>query len=364
MRVVGQGPQVLFQQRGSGGCRAGGRFLDCAAAAVLVGLLLIPRPRWSDRVPPGRQLWMSGQGQPAPPTEVATQATPPKVVLRVGREGWPERTPSRVASTWNALTVALGQAEQRDFSSRLKAIAQLGQNLSHGELLALTAYVLDPSEEEGLYPGQTFALKNDVLNVLREQVQPPSDLTDLLIALWRDSAQPAVMRDYALQHLAAWYDRVDASQRTRIVQTLQSAAAETGRSSAGTALLGLHRLSRAHPDAGLPPIADRILTLLEDPAANLAPRITAAQLSGQLGLREARPALRRLAADATHPPTLRLAAVAALGAAGQPEDLLLLDQVAAEPDPRLQRAAALARERWGRPRGASPAAARSNLLRP
>lgn len=239
----------------------------------------------------------------------------------------------------SVVATAIGQGTQRDFPSRLEAISRLGTNLSARERQSLYAYLRDPRDEPSLHPGQNFALKNDILNVLRVQTTPPPELTDHLLALRRDESQPLVMRDYALQHLAPWYAQAVPAQREAIVAELHAAAAATSQSYAGTAFLGLNRIQQENPGAHLPPFTDQVIDLVEEGSADLLARITAVQLTGELGLQEAHESIRRLAADAAQPPPLRIAAVAALGKLGVRDDVPLLTQIAAARDDRLKRAA-------------------------
>lgn len=243
------------------------------------------------------------------------------------------------------LATAVGKAQQQHFHTRLAAIDQLGSHLTAGERQALYAYLRDPAEESQLRPGQSFALKNDVLNLLREQAIPPPELTDVLIELFRDASQPLVMRDYALQHLAPWYAKAGPAGGERIVAELQTAASEISRSYAGTALIGWHRIRQENPRAELPPLTQEVLHVVEAESANLLARIAAVQLTGELAIEQGREAVRRIAADASQPPTLRMAAIGALGKAGTEQDGALLARLAVEPDERLQQAAAAALHR-------------------
>jgi hypothetical protein len=244
--------------------------------------------------------------------------------------------------------LAIGRAKESGFRSRLNAIGQLGTTLSTDDRQALYDYLRDKSEEKWLRPGQAFALKNDILNILREQEPPPPELTGVLLALRRDESQPLVMRDYALQHLAPWFPKADQGQQEQIIAELRAAAQETAQSYAGTALLSLQRIQEEIPSIQLAPFSTEIISLIDDGSANLLARITAVQLSGEKLIIEAREAVRRIAVDETQATTLRIAAVAALGrlggdnvkttisalaATGQDERLKVVAQAALRPQP-------------------------------
>ncbi|MCW5553212.1 MAG: hypothetical protein KIS67_13765 [Verrucomicrobiae bacterium] len=156
------------------------------------------------------------------------------------------------------------------------------------------------------------ALKNDILNVLRMQNSPPPGFTDTLISIWSNPAQDVVLRDYALQHLFVWYEQgaLDAADaRTEIEDTLFGAACQFN-SLAGTALLGLHRLSAADPAFSHGEINRLALRLIQSPATDLATRITAIQICAERGLKEALPAIEAVAQASDCVP-LRLSASAA-----------------------------------------------------
>ena len=239
----------------------------------------------------------------------------------------------------SALATAIGKAGPIDFRGRLNAIGKLGPRLSVEERRALYDYLRDSTEEKSLRPGQSHALKNDILNVLREQSDPPQELTQVLAALWRDSSQPLVIRDYALQHLAPWYARAESGQRDQIIQELREASAQTEQSFAGTALIGLHRIQRENPGVVMPSLSDQIARLVQDDTANLLARITAVQLGGGEDAIAMRDSLKRIAVDEAQPPTLRLAALGSLGRLGGDEAAGALTRVAAGTDGRLALAA-------------------------
>ena len=210
-------------------------------------------------------------------------------------------TPLPPVPLTEAVTAA-GRGLATDFESRLDAIGRLGCHLAASDLAVLYRYLLDPADEPGLLPGQSYALKNDVLNALRAQSQPPPDLARLLIGLYRSGAQPAVMRDYALRHMAPWYSRADAGERADLTATLEAASRDFSQSRAGTALLALVRIQRENPTACVNPVNNQVFALLHDDGANLCPRITAAQTLRPAAHRQRGPRPGGLAMDHRRPP--------------------------------------------------------------
>jgi hypothetical protein len=204
------------------------------------------------------------------------------------------------------------EVKSADIRRRIEAVHALDTNLKCDEVAALCAFLkAKPAAEEKERDGSNW-LKNDILNVLREQDSPPPNFTGLLTEIYRDPAQDDVMRDYAIQHLIQWYeqgamDATDARERIRLI--LKEATSEPG-SIAGTALLGWHRLCR-HDAAFDPAEVDwAALQLALSDATDDATRLTAIQVCAERGLKAALPKI-KLLANVTDCVPLRLSAEAA-----------------------------------------------------
>jgi hypothetical protein len=245
------------------------------------------------------------------------------------------------------VVAAIGRTEQRDFRTRLRAIGQLGVSLDFGERQVLYEHVRDRSDDKWLRPGQGFALKNEILNVLCEQQETPPELVDFLVTLWRDASQPIPIRDYAVQHFAPLFSKTNEAQQRRITEELMSAAAEVDESYAGTALITLNRIEQENWSSSLGGWRIQVPQLLDNPVANLSARIAAVQLSGELNLQETTGAVRGIVLDDTQATTLRVAAIAALGRLAGEEHAQVLERIKADTDKRLRFAAESALQRLG-----------------
>ena len=216
--------------------------LTLGIAFVLIAMAFVFHTSTKQRSESGRS------GDTRSERRTAIQAAAPTATHPIGAIANSVAAPPRklagpaIARVSAPILTALGKGEQVNFRDRLEAITQLGRELSGEERAALYEYLRDVSVEKWLRPGQGFALKNDLLNALQEQRAAPPELTQFLIALGQDPAQPLVMRHYALQHLAPWYAKVDDADKRRIVEELQAAAQEADQSYAGTALLAMHRI--------------------------------------------------------------------------------------------------------------------------
>ena len=216
-------------------------------------------------------------------------------------------------------------ATKAGVAERLAAVHGLGRNLTLEEIATLSAFLKAlPGPEEKNLPALRL-LKNDIVNVLRDQTTPPKGFTDTLIQVYRNSTQDNVIRDYAIQHLVAWAgqglpDAPDAELKARAV--LHEAIHDSS-SIAGTALLGLHRLSAGGAAPAATEIGGQALALVRMPQTSPATRITALQICAERGVSEALPTIESLV-RAQDSIALRLSAIAALGRLGGAEHVALL----------------------------------------
>lgn len=276
----------------------------------------------------GVALWGTPWAQPradalrAPALEIGTAGpTTLQVVFHSDPQAFPQITAAPVpaadtdASVEDTLVTLrrIVGTEPASIGERLKAVHGLGPSLTRNPIAILTVFLKQPPPATESNLEGWRALKNDLLNVLRHQTSPPSGLTDLLIAMHRDPAQDRVLRDYALQHLVVWYEQgaPDSPDGRGKIRAVLQEAAQGNDSLAGTALLGLHRLSASDSEGEAPPINDLALNLVRSAATDPAARITAVAICAERGLVEALPDIATLA-DSTASEPLRLAATTAL----------------------------------------------------
>lgn len=237
-----------------------------------------------------------------------------------------------------------------DFSSRFKAIRALGTSLGDNEILALYKFLRSRGPENQPARKQENALKNDVMDTLLAQEEPPPGLTDLFIQLYQDKSQDVVIRDYAVQHLGAWYERAPKTDKPVIRQVFNAAQDESDSSIAGTALLALYDLSVSNPDIDRSQIAAAALYLANDRFCGELTRITALQVCARFGTAEVVPVALHLAETADSIP-LRISALAVLGDTGDQAVRAVLERFANEENPRLQLAAQSALQRLNKRAG-------------
>ncbi len=252
---------------------------------------------------------------------------------------------------------------ETDYSDRLRTALALTPHLDEQHLDALVAYLRQHGPTEDLAGMRERFLKNRVMDVLIEQTDKSAEATEALVALYHDREQDPAVRDYAIQHLGAFYTDAPREQRRQIAAVLWEATSETDSSMAGTALLALNRIvaggeaSPAVPEVG----AERVAQVARDLAGNdhcaEASRITALQVCALLALIDAAPVALRVAQSTDSIP-LKLSAIAALGQLGDAQALLWLEELAQDIDnPRLRPAAETALSRIRNRLAAEPSVA-------
>ncbi len=197
---------------------------------------------------------------------------------------------------------------------RLEAVLSLGEKLSREEITALYSFLKSPSAREEKDLPVLYGLKNEILNVLRHQTAPSVGFTRTMVEIYSNQDQDSVLRDYAIQHLTAWYeqgapDAPDAKEKIRAVLRL---AAHEPNGIAGTALLGMHRLSAESASFDGKEIDQFALAYARSTGTDLATRITAIQVCSERGIKAVLPAIESLPQQAGSLP-LRLSATAAMG---------------------------------------------------
>jgi len=275
---------------------------------------------------------------PRPPVPVVT--TPPSEV-RVRAVKSKEAPVAHVAGVAASAAVAVvcgdDPATADRYEARNDALRSIARrrDLPRNDVALLMSYV--GSTNDVLRAERAAALKNDVLNLLRNQDPVPEGLAELLVGMLEadEISYPPVELDYCIQHLGALLGDVkETDLRDRIRAALVVAAGRKNLPYAGTALYSLAEDARggAARDAEL----KRLTLALCNPSANAIARIAAIQLAGQHGWREALPTLRKALAGARRDTVVDMAAIGSIGLLGGPEDLPLLASMRVKGGVRLQ----------------------------
>lgn len=271
--------------------------------------------------------------QPAMMLPVPTAKVQPAAV-RVKGIGWKVLPADHVVTADVSVAVSIIRGDDPATADRyearndaLRSIARR-RDLARNDVALLMAYV--GATNDVLRAERTAALKNDVLNLLRNQNPVPDGLAELLIGMLSadedEVPYPPAVLDYCIQHLGALQgDIKEKALRGRVRAVLVRAARRVSFPYAGTALYSLSedRRGTAAHDAEL----KRLTLVLCAPSANAAARIAAIQLAGQRGWREVLPILRATLAGARRDAVVDMAAIGSIGLLGREEDLPLLESM-------------------------------------
>lgn len=202
-----------------------------------------------------------------------------------------------------------------DMAGRMEALRQLDGPLSAAEVEQGCWFLEAVPVIAGMDEAAAAELKNELMNRLGSQPEAMPRFSQALLRMCGDSRQREVMRDYALQHLGAWYDSIDDGARPAVLERFWSAAEHGAGSVGGTALLNLERLMAAgEPVPGgrarLAALAGR---LLSDDAAPEPARMAALQILRTSEPQRALEAARQIAREGAAPALLTVA----LGVLGQ-----------------------------------------------
>ena len=245
---------------------------------------------------------------------------------------------------------------QHPFLERQQLVRSLPNTLSPDELRTFYGFLLQPHPEDNTQRGHV--LKSDLMDALVRQTDVDRELAGVLTELYQNPAQHAVLRDYAIQHLAMLFERLDSSvawpadllagQREHILNVLWTAATSDS-TVGGTALLALNRLLDNADSAAADRLATVALRFAADPTANSLLRISAFQVCGHRRLQDSLPLLVHSAQSETEI-AVRIAAIGSLGALGDPGAISTLRQIETEGTERLRPAITLALHRLEHPR--------------
>lgn len=270
-------------------------------------------------------LWRSDDVPAAPVAEVAHGAATREAVASDAAAR--RRSVPRAQGCSAAMAIVADPA--LDVGERLRAFAGIPHPAGVGDRAALLAILLDPDDDD--------TIRNEAANGLRAYADPK--LVPTLLTVLRAPREGERMRAFAAQHLGvAWEDMApDDPGSAPLRAELRALLAHGDAAVRREALLALSRRA----DAVACSEAER---LIADPGASGMHDLCVRVLS-QAGRRDLLPRFRELA-DATDV-TVRIAAVAAIGALGDPDGRQLCATAAASWDPAVRSAGELALRRLG-----------------
>ena len=180
--------------------------------------------------------------QPLPPPEVPVAAYSAGVCVKAVERNPVAAVATAAPDASRAVAIICGKdpATSNRYEERNDALRSIARrrDLPEKDVAALIAYLR--KADNAMRVERVAALKNDVMNLLRNQEPPPKGLAETLIAMFRSGKHPPAVLDYCIQHLGAMQCEItDDALRRRIRETFVVAARQTRQPYAGTALYSL-----------------------------------------------------------------------------------------------------------------------------
>jgi len=251
------------------------------------------------------------------PAGAEVQPPEPQSPVTTGRTAPPARSPAVEKAADSVSPVVRDYLDSAVSDPARHAVSRsLPEKPTPADLKALSEFLCREQALDETEFGQ--GVKNEILDHLCEL--NPEGLRAMLGGMIEDRALNPVIRDYALQHLMEHWQRLAGSgpdemsrrEREEGIRAMWTAAEETGNSLAGTALLGLSRLSELEAGIDRGQVAAAALRLAADPTTGEAARIAAFQVCGRLQAAGVLPAAWEAARSNGSLP-LRISAIGTLG---------------------------------------------------
>lgn len=182
-----------------------------------------------------------------------------------------------------------------------------------------------PSVYHGLLaqPGEnspsTRTRINNLMSVMVVNSDKYPELMSALVAIHHDPSQDVVIRDYAIQHLVQMWSVATESSKDVIAAVLFKALDERTSTIAGTALLGLFRISSVDKAVGKARVGEHALDMAADDQAGVMVRATALQVCAEMKISEVAPIAVKLL-DKNDSPIVRKSAIKALTKLGEDDE--------------------------------------------
>ena len=269
--------------------------------------------------------------QPVSKPEAPVVQTPAEVRIKAVERNPVAAVVTAAPDASRAVAIICGKdpATSNRYEARNDALQSIARrrDLPEKDVAALMTYLQSPKDR--LRPERVAALKNDVMNLLRNQEPPPKGLTETLIAMFSGGKHPPTVLDYCIQHLGAMQGEItDDSLRHRIRETFVVAARQTKQPYAGTALYSLSEDKQA---SQLQKSELKRLTIsLCKQGSHPVARVSAIQLAGERGYKEILPILRKTLSSARRDAVLDIVSIGSLGLLGDESDLELLSQFSSD----------------------------------
>jgi hypothetical protein len=212
--------------------------------------------------------------------------------------------------------------------------------------------LLSPGQPGNETPATWYVIANGVMNQLLQHDKDDARFARTFLAIARDPRQPDVLRDYAVQHLVCRIDPStsvapatgpvsppphESAAAPEILKGIADLATDPALASTaipGTSLMMLSNLVANSGAADCRPALETIrpwlaFALRDDSTLPLPTQISAVRFASVVWPAEFRPRIREIAYRTNGGSALRLPAIAALAACGDPTDIPKLREIAA-----------------------------------
>ena len=269
--------------------------------------------------------------QPAPPPDEPVAQTLADVRVKAVERKTGLVAEGELAAASGAVAIVCGEdaATAGRYEARNDALRSIARrrDLPEKDVAALIAYLR--KADNAMRVERVAALKNDVMNLLRNQEPSPKGLAETLIAMFRSGKHPPAVLDYCIQHLGAMQGEItDDALRRRIRETFVRAARQTRQPYAGTALYSL--AENKHASQSQKNELKRLTVALCKQGSHPVARISAIQLAGERGYKEILPILRETLSSSRRDAVLDIVSIGSLGLLGDESDLELLSQFSSD----------------------------------
>lgn len=246
------------------------------------------------------------------------------------------------------VSAAVGDSSGMSFPERLRAVRSLrGCRLSEPQAQKLWECIAAKPDLPFHALARFNQLRNEIARVLVAHSPPLPDTVERLCTMHEDTSYDRTWRDYCIQFLGRALPRItDQAARERCCRVLFQAAAHPSSPTAGTALIALADNIDVAKPISRGEVVRYALRAAENERNASGARLTAFQICARLGAREAlAPARRAAAGEGLASVSVRMSALAIIGALGGDADKAMLTKLTRSADARLRRASAVALRR-------------------
>ena len=237
----------------------------------------------------------------------------------------------------DTIRLIAGLEEEKGYVPRLESVNALGVELSPTEVTALLYFLHKKIGDDCIDPLELNAVKNNTVIVLMRQARIPEELAPHLIAMYYDKTLDNTWRDYCIQFMGQWYDKIHVPAEQEYVRKALDAALSDADNIPAAAIIAMSGLV-GRPGFSRERVSSAAYKLCTDLRTIDTVKTAALQICAKFRNRDALPLAREIVRNSQNVP-LKMSAVAAIGAFGESADRELLGPLAKSGDIRIRTAA-------------------------